>query len=358
MTMSAAARVAFNSYLSTVAGLSGLTAEAAVQGFTVEPSVEQKLEKKVQESAAFLGKINVLPVTQLKGDKLGMTSTGPLSSRTNTSAGNGRKPKDGTGLVSQGYECVKIDCDTFVKYDKIDTWAKFPNFQQMMRDVVIQQKALDRIMIGFNGTHAADDTDLTAFPLLQDVAIGWLQQIRVTKPDHWLKQGGEPNLIRVGFYADDHVDAASRGKKGDFANLDALVTAAIQLLPAYVRGNPNLVCIVGQDLMNDKFFPLIDVKQAPSEQIAAGQIMSQKKLGGKNVEEAPYFPDSSILITTLDNLSIYYQEGGRRERVQDEPAFNRITTYTSSNDAYVVEDYDWAVLIENISTDSESWPAI
>lgn len=59
-------------------------------------------------------------------------------------------------------------------------------------------------------------------------------------------------------------------------------------------------------------------------------------------------PANAILITRLDNLSIYYQDGGMRRSVIDNPCRDRIETYQSSNDAYVVENHDGAALVENI----------
>ena len=62
----------------------------------------------------------------------------------------------------------------------------------------------------------------------------------------------------------------------------------------------------------------------------------------------PFFPANAILITTLKNLSIYWQEGTRRRRLKDEPDLDRIANYESVNEAYVVEDYELVVLVENI----------
>ena len=55
-----------------------------------------------------------------------------------------------------------------------------------------------------------------------------------------------------------------------------------------------------------------------------------------------------MLITKLSNLSIYWQDGARRRHIEEEPKRNRIVNYESSNDAYVVEDYDCVALVENI----------
>ena len=61
-----------------------------------------------------------------------------------------------------------------------------------------------------------------------------------------------------------------------------------------------------------------------------------------------FFPANAILITRLDNLSLYWQEGARRRNVIDNPKRDRVENYESSNDAYVIEDYDGIALIENI----------
>ena len=54
------------------------------------------------------------------------------------------------------------------------------------------------------------------------------------------------------------------------------------------------------------------------------------------------------MITKLSNLSIYWQEETRRRHLKDEPEYDRIANYESVNEAYVVEEYELAVLVENI----------
>ncbi|MNF17838.1 Phage major capsid protein, P2 family [compost metagenome] len=55
-----------------------------------------------------------------------------------------------------------------------------------------------------------------------------------------------------------------------------------------------------------------------------------------------------MLVTALSNLSIYFQEGARRRHIKDEPEYDRIADYQSSNDAYVIEDFGLVALVENI----------
>ena len=83
--------------------------------------------------------------------------------------------------------------------------------------------------------------------------------------------------------------------------------------------------------------------------VAADMIISQKRIGGLQAVRVPHFPPSALMVTRLDNLSIYYQEGARRRHIKDVPEKDQIENYESSNDAYVVEDYGCAAVAENIT---------
>jgi len=93
---------------------------------------------------------------------------------------------------------------------------------------------------------------------------------------------------------------------------------------------------------------LVNADQPPTEKIATDLILSQHRIGGLKAVEVPYIPDGTALITTLSNLSLYWQISGRRRYLKEAPEKNRIENYESSNDAYVVEDYGRGCLLENI----------
>src|SRR3546814_8474644 len=96
-----------------------------------------------------------------------------MASRTNTAAGNRRTPTDPTdSAVKDTYFCRKTDFDSAIPYAKADAWRHRPEFQTLMRDAITKQQGLDRIMIGWNGTSAAIETDRDANPMLQDVNFG------------------------------------------------------------------------------------------------------------------------------------------------------------------------------------------
>lgn len=335
--MQNATRRAVNEYLSRLASLNGV--EDASAKFTVAPSVQQTLETKIQESSAFLRAINMIGVTEMQGEKLGLGVTGPVAGRTNTVTTD-RATRDVSTMDALGYACKQTNFDTHITYAKLDAWAKFQDFQARIRDAIVQRQALDRMLIGFNGTSAAVSTDLVANPLLQDVNIGWLEKIRVEADVRVLDSGSVANKVRYG-----------TDPTADYKNVDALVYDALMLLDPWYREDPGLRAFVSRDLMHDKLFPLVNDPSDPTEKIAADLLVSQKRLGGLQAVQVPFFPAGTVLITRFDNLSVYYQTGARRRQVADNPKRDRIENYESSNDAYVVEDYGMVGLVENIERD-------
>jgi P2 family phage major capsid protein len=243
-----------------------------------------------------------------------------------------------------------VNADTFASYAQLDAWAKFPDFQQRLSNQIIQRIALDRIMIGFNGTSYADKSDRNANPLLQDCGIGWLQQYRANAPQRVMKD------ITVTSRDDSNQVIA----KGDYGNYDSLVYDAVNsLMDEWYKDSPNLVVITGRNLTVSRSFPIINAVSTnnPNSEALAGQLIaSRKTIGNLPSFIAPFFPDGSMFITSWENLSIYWQEGAHRRRIVEEPEYNRVSTYSSSNDAYVVEDYGFGCLIEGI-TAAEPAPA-
>ena len=335
-------RQQYNQFLKDQAQLNGV--ESAAEKFAIEPSVQQRLETKIQESSELLKRINIVPVTEMEGEKLYIGVTGPTASRTNTQ-NKDRQTRDVKAMDGTKYRCEKTNYDTHTRYQTMDMWAKFKDFQPRLSRSIYERCALDRIMVGWNGTHVAEDTDLAANPKLQDVNIGWLQQLRNTAPErvlHEVVQGS--GKIKVG---------PSAGN--DYKTLDGLVYDAYKtLMDPWHAEAADLVAITGRDLMHDKLFPLVDGQKAPTEILAASIVVSQARLGRLAANAVPFFLPNAILITSWSNLSIYYQEGGRRRSILDNPKRDRVETYESSNDAFVIEDLGKAVLIENIEIEPEA----
>lgn len=220
-----------------------------------------------------------------------------------------------------------------------------------IRNAIVKRQALDRIMIGFNGVKRAKTSNRAENPLLQDVNKGWLQKIREDAPDH----------VMGSKTAEDGTTTAEPvkvGPGGKYVNLDAVVMDAVnELIDVEYQDDDELVVVCGRELLSDKYFPLVNKEQDNSEKIAADMIISQKRMGGLQAVRAPFFPANALLITRLDNLSIYWQEDTRRRSVIDNPKRDRIENFESVNEAYVVEDYRCAALVENIEMSDFTPPA-
>ncbi|BBG31315.1 phage major capsid protein, P2 family [Zymobacter palmae] len=326
-------RQKFSALKDQIAHLNGIS--DASEKFTVEPSVQQRLETNMQESSDFLSQINMVGVSEQMGERLGLGVSGPIAGRTNTDEKE-RATRDVTTLDENGYLCVQTNFDTHIRYQQLDAWAKFPDFQTRVRDIILKRQALDRIAIGWNGVRADKTTDLVANPLLQDVNIGWLQKYREHAPKRVMSSGKEAGKITIGV-------------GGDYANIDALVMDAVnELIDPWYQEDPDLVVLVGRKLLHDKYFPLIQKYDQPTESRALDMMVSQRRIGGLQANKVPFMLDKGIFITSLSNLSLYWQEGSRRRVVVDNAKRDRIENFESSNDAYVVEDYGFGCLIENI----------
>lgn len=348
-------RILFAAYVSQIALINSVP--DATTKFSVDPAVEQKLEEVIKNSSEFLQQINIEPVIAQSGQKVGVGVTRSLAGRTDTSSGTRRNPTDPTDTGDKGkYFCHQTNFDYAIPYAKLDAWRHKPNFQTLIRDVIAKQQGRDRIMIGWHGTSAADQTDRATNPLLQDVNIGWLHQIRTYAPAQVLDSGAldtapaKAIYVAAGVELVDGTASNTATAKADYANLDALVLDAKGNIPEWHRGDTELVVIVGHDLVDEKYFNIVNATGNTATEVEAADriLRSEKQLGGLPAVRVPFFPANAILITKLSNLSIYWQEETRRRLIKDEPEFDRIANYESVNEAYVVEDYELCSLVENI----------
>jgi P2 family phage major capsid protein len=326
-------RQKYTSYIGQIAKLNNIAeAVASSSKFAVDPTIGQTLEVKIRESHAFLNNVSYQYPIEQQGEKLGMNTSAGIASTTDTAAGTKRSTNSVVAIDDKGYHCQKIDSDTHIRYALLDAWAKFPNFQQMIQQVIIRQQSLDRLMIGFNGTSRAATSDKAANPMLQDVAVGWLQKLRDHKPS---------NVI----------NGAKVGAGGDYNNIDAAVTDALQELVAeWHQEAAGMVVICGSRLLNDKYLSLINSTDAPTERNALESMLSNKALGAKPTITVPYFPATAFAITSLDNLSIYVQDGSRRRRIKDHAELDQVEDFQSANVDYIVEDYDKMCMYDGVLT--------
>lgn len=334
-------RFKFNAYMTQLAALNGVEVETLSKKFSVEPSVTQALMEVVQESSDFLTRINIVPVAELTGEKIGLGVSGSVASTTDTSSGDERETADLLSLEARQYKCEQMNFDFHIRYNTLDLWARFQDFQLRLRNAIAKRQSLDYIMAGWHGVKRAATSDRAKNPLLQDVAVGWLQKYRNDAPARVMNKvteagGGISDTIKI-------------GKGGHYVSLDALVMDAHEsLIEEIHRENPEMVVICGRRILTDKYFPLINKFQDNSEQLAGELIISQKTIGQLQAVRAPFFPANAIMITTLDNLSIYLYEDGHRRHIVENPKLDQVENYEQVKVDFVIEDYEAGCLIENI----------
>ncbi|PQP06332.1 phage major capsid protein, P2 family [Pseudomonas frederiksbergensis] len=309
--------------------------ERASKTFSVEPSIAQELNDSITAKADFLERINVVPVSEIKGEKVFIGVNGPVTGRTNTKTTD-REAKDASALENTTYELSDTQSDVGLPYAKIDAWAKFPDFQDRYSGAVQKRIAQDRIVIGFHGTHAAPQTDLAANPKLQDVNKGWLQQLREQAPQQVLKEGATAGKVQL-------------GAGGDYANLDALVHDTKQMVDEILREDGDLVAIIGSDLLAaDKAKLYTKQGDTPTEKERIENLQVIATYGGLPSFSVPNFPVNAVLVTSWDNLSIYFQDSSWRKQAVDNPKRSRVEDYNSRNEGYVIEQLEKIALTENV----------
>ena len=323
-------RIKFNALAVGVAMAYGYTAADAGQQFAATPSVAQALQDKIVEQSDFLGRINVIGVDELKGEKILGSANSTVTKRTDTDT-NDRQTSDVLGLDTNGYELFKTESDVHIKYHTMDAWAKFPDLADRYQGYVRQKMAMDRILIGFYGTSAAAETDPGTNTLLQDVNKGWLQHVRDNAPGQIVAEiVNASGRIRIG-----------SGAGADFPNLDAAVNDLMGVLGDAHQESGDLVVLVGRELISDEKARLYAAQgSTPTEKSKIEDQQVIGTYGGLPAYKVAKLPPRAVIITSFDNLSIYYQNDSWRRKIEDNPKRDRVEEYNSRNEGYVVEDYE------------------
>ena len=281
--------------------------------------IEAILNEGIQNNA-FLRMIDVkfTPLTLNQAHELSL----PVVSRTNTD-NSSRMPKN---YVQAGvdFNCRQVNFDTKISYRDLDKFADV-DFEKSINDNMISEFMQNIIMIGFNGERWADDSDPIQNPLGQDVAKGWIAQ---------LKEKGQ--MINA---------ATEQG-----ASMNQLIAKALDKLPVKLRHSGELIAICGGNLLGGDFVNVAysDLQSAKTNNV----IIPQKLIGGLKAINVSYFPKNAILVTALSNLAIYFKKDSSRLFFQDKPRENALEVYFSTNLDFLLGNHLHAVLIDGIRTEA------
>jgi len=335
VVLSPIARTKLSSYISDIARANNV--EDAKYTFAVQPVPEQKIIAAYQESADFLKQINIFPVDNAKGEKIGL-QVGSVAGTTDTRVKPRTPVPAGSLDLLDEYDCTQTNYDVAYYWSLLNAWKHHPDFKAKLQAMVIKAIALDKLCIGFNGLYRAPTSDRVANPLLQDVKKGWLQKIRDNAPEQHY-EGVDDGTGKM---------VTKIGTGQEFKTVDGLVEFAVEEYIAEQHRDSGLIAICGRGILSDKYLPLLNTIQDPTEQLAARTIYANKQLGTLQALHVPKFPAKTILITTPDNLSIYLQSGTLNRSIVEQPEWDRAVDFQSVNEDFVVEDYTKCVLIENV----------
>ncbi|WP_300173775.1 phage major capsid protein, P2 family [uncultured Aliivibrio sp.] len=331
--MNEATRILLGAYTQAVAKQYGIG--DATEKFSVTPAATQRIIEQIRENNWFLKKINIIPVSNQKGEALGLGVTGMIAGRTDTSGDGERKTKSVFNLKAMPYLCEQVDFDTHMLYRQLDAFAHLKNFNSIISNQTREQIDANKITIGFYGESCEANTNAITSPNGEDVCEGWFQALRKHNPKAMLKEGKTADEIRI-------------GEGGDFINLDLAVMNVRGLLHDACENASDVIAIIGSDLLayeKAKFYAKNG--NTPSEKAKIEETQVIGTYGGLPAVSVPGFPPSGILVTSYKNLSIYIQEGSIRRSVgKKNDAKNRIENFESMNMAYVVEQLDKAAAIE------------
>ncbi|ELI5739165.1 phage major capsid protein, P2 family [Vibrio fluvialis] len=285
----------------TSAVIESANAVAGSKMFNITPPMETKLRQAIMESDGFLGMISLQLVSQIKGQVIDVGGDGLATGR-----GDGKRFLADVNQAGNTYELTKTDSGAKILWELMTQWANSGSkdeWLKMMKASISRRFALDMLRIGFNGTSIAAVTDPVANPLGQDVNKGWLTIVKEKKPAQVLAAA---SLDATGATADS------------YKNLDSLVQDLINtaIAPEH-RNDPDLVVLVGHDLVAAEQHRLLESATVPTEHKAAQSLA--KTIAGRKAYTPSFFKGNQIWVTTPKNLQILTQEGTQwRRQVNDE----------------------------------------
>ncbi|WP_415720329.1 phage major capsid protein, P2 family [Photobacterium ganghwense] len=271
-----------------------VTAAGAPDGatmFNISAPMETKLRQAIMQSHAFLGMIALLPVQQIKGQVVDVGNDGLSTGR----SADGRFSVE-TGQSGNTYELTQTDSGAHINWETMTQWANSGQkgeWLKLMQNSITRRFALDILRVGFNGTSIAATTNPAENPLGQDVNKGWLTVVKEKQAAQVLPAA---TLDPTGATA------------GSYKNLDSLVQDLINttIAPEH-QEDPDLVVLVGSDLVAAEQHRLLEAAATPTEHKAAQSLA--KTIAGKQAYKPPFFPKKGIWVTNLKNLQVLTQEG-------------------------------------------------
>lgn len=301
--------------------------------FNVDESLACQEVDNIRQTDEFLSRINLVVVHRDIEEAVGLGGGSLMAARVDTLHGETRKPRKIKSNDAMTYECEQVNFDSAISYATMDAYAHRDDFYECLEREIRKHINLDLIRIGFFGKEAANHSDADLNPNGEDVSKGWIQALRDNREASIL--GSLEQDIQI-------------GEGGQYASVNEAVCAVKNKLAARHRDVNDLVVLLGSDLVaydRASFYQKqIDPKQ-PVHQIELRQL--KESYGAMPAFMPSCFPARGIMVTSFNNLSIYFlNHAFRRSFGTRNDSKNVIENFESASLAYVVEQLDKAAAIE------------
>lgn len=301
--------------------------------FNVSNSMARSELIRIKDTDEFLNRINLILVTREMEKSIGLGSGKLIAARTDTAKGGTRVPRKVNPSIGMPYECKQVNFDSAISYETIDAWAHHDEFNDCLEREMQKHANLDLIRVGFFGQETADNSDEELNPNGEDVTEGWIQALRDHREASIL--GSDSGEIRI-------------GEDGHYATVNEAVSAVKEKIAPRHRDVNDLIVLLGSDLVahdSASFYQKrIDPKQ-PVHQIEMRQL--KESYGAMPAFMPSCFPARGIMVTSFDNLSIYFLiHAFRRSFGKRNDSLNRLENFESMSLSYVIEQLDKAAAID------------
>lgn len=299
--------------------------------FAIAPPIETKLRQAIAHSDSFLRMLSFMSVQQISGQVVDVGTGALLTGRV----------KDGrfrakVGIDGNTYTLVETDSCAAITWEMLTQWANAGSsgeFTKLMNNAITRNFALDILRVGFHGVSVAETTNPATYPLGQDVNKGWLQIAKEKKPGQVLASA---TLDPTGTAPDS------------FKNLDSLANdLKNQVINEVHQESPDLVVLVGRDLVSAEQHRLLEAADKPTEHKAAQSLA--KTIAGMKAYTPPYFPATQIWITSLKNLQVLDQEGTQWRKARNEEDRKQFENSWLRMEGYAIGDLDKFAAIESVT---------
>ncbi|MEC4728838.1 phage major capsid protein, P2 family [Shewanella sp. D64] len=302
--------------------------------FSVDAPKETKLRSAIMEENSFLKRVSMVDVLQIAGQAVTVGSD-KLSTGRGVDRFAGTTPE----LDAYEYKLSVVDSVVYITWARLAEWANVGSqkeFEKKLWAYFTQQIGNDMLRVAWNGLHAAKITDPIKYPNGEDVNEGWHARIKRVAPAQIV--GAQLDDADAEVYFDPDATRDANGVlQSDYNTLDAMASDLINntLAPEF-RDAPDLVVLVGRDLIAAAQYRLYSQADKPTEHNAAQQL--DKSIAGRVAYVVPYFPGKRMVVTTLKNLAIYTQKGTRRRKLKDNDDKGRVESFLWRMEGNMVEE--------------------